>query len=142
MFLPYKKEVKCACKFFRQYSKKKKSEFSVASVGAHLYSLNKVKCIAFPVIFLKVSTSEGIIAELIPPLHRTHTPPCGRLADRNPQRETATPKMGSKLFRKFFIKSLHFLLGRPYVNTNSLKSFKGCLPNPPQIGATRHELPQ
>ena len=37
---------------------------------------------------------------------------------------TATPKMGSKCFGKFFIKSLHFLLGRPYVNTNSLKSFK------------------
>ena len=59
-----------------------------------------------------------------------HTPPCGRLADRNRNRnvksqlDNATPKMGSKCFGKFFIKSLHFLLGRPYVNTNSLKSFK------------------
>ena len=55
-----------------------------------------------------------------------HTPPCGRLADRNRNRNltTATPKMGSKCFGKFFIKSLHFLLGRPYVNTNSLKSSK------------------
>ena len=37
---------------------------------------------------------------------------------------TATPKMGSKFCRNCFIKSLHFLLGRSYVNTNSLKSFK------------------
>ena len=57
-----------------------------------------------------------------------HTPPCGRLADRNrnlkPQLDNRNTENGIKIFGNFFIKSLYFLLGRPYVNTNSLKSFK------------------
>ena len=67
---------------------------------------------------------ENVMPEILTPENVTPGRGSAKSQASRKKKLYATPKMGSKFFGKFFMKSLHFSLGHTYVNTNFLKSFK------------------